>query len=244
MAYIKDLLDGAVQPQAGQISLESYVIESSYITGYLSRVIKNKALAVYHVLFYLSYYETGKGQIIIPWAKVGAHIRSDQGNIIVDNNTIKRRLGDLFKHKCITVTSQRGTANVIAIHLPSSIPACKKLIEEEEAKPVQIAEDATLDYFTDPGRRLQILQRDNGRCVYCLIEITEDTFVIDHLIPMSKGGNNMKGNLVASCASCNQRKADTDAVEFLLGNYRNGLIKQEEFLKQRTYVEDVLKKQV
>jgi len=243
VAYIKDLLDGIAQPQPGQISLERYIIESSYITKYLSRVVKDKALAIYHVLFYFSYYETGNGQIVIPWAKIGAYIRSEQGNIIDNTTTVKRRLGDLFTYKCITVTRQRSAANIIAVHLPSSIPACKKLIEEEEAKPVQLAEDDTLDYFTDPGRRLQIFHRDNGHCVYCLIEITENSFMIDHLIPRSKGGTNIKNNLVASCAPCNERKADADAIEFLLSNYRSSLITQEEFLKQKTYIEALLQKQ-
>ncbi len=244
MAYIKDLLDGLVQPQPGQISLGQYIIESSYITKYLSRVVKDKALAVYHVLFYLSYYETGNNQIAIPWAKVGTYIRSEQGNIIDNSTTVKRRLSDLFKYKCITVTPQRSTANVIVVHLPSSIPACRKLVEEEEAKPIQFAEDDTLDYLNDPERRGKILHRDNGRCVYCLIEITEDSFVIDHLIPMSKGGANVKNNLVTSCISCNQRKADVDAVEFLLNNYRSCLITQEEFLRQKAYIEGLLQKHV
>ncbi len=244
MAYITDLLTGSLQPPPGQISLERYIIESSYITKYLSRVVKDKALAVYHVLFYLSYYETGNGQIVIPWARVGAYIRSEQGNIIDNTTTVKRRLGDLFKYKCITVTRQRSLANVIAVQLPSSIPACRKLIEEEESKPVQFPEDDSLDYYTDPGRRLQILHRENGRCVYCLVEIAENSFVIDHLVPMSKGGTNARHNLAASCGPCNQRKADTDAVEFLLSNYRSSLITQEEFLKQKAYLEGLLEKQI
>lgn len=243
MAYISDLLDGNLQPQPGQISLERYIIESSYITKHLSRVIKDKALAVYHVLFYFSYYETGNSQLAIPWARVGAYIRSEQGNIIDNTTTVKRRLSDLFKYKCITVTRQRSSANVIAVHLPSDIPACRKLIEEEETKLVQFSEDDSLDYYSDLGRRLQILHRDDGRCIYCLIEIAENSFVIDHLIPMSKGGTNAKNNLVASCGPCNQRKADADADEFLLSNYRSGLITQEEFLRQKTHIEGLIERQ-
>ena len=239
MAYIKDLFEGIVNPQPEQISLDQYIIESSYITKYLSRVVKDKALVVYHVLFYLSYYQTGKGQIIIPWAEVGTYIKSEQGNIIKNSSTVKRRLSDLFKYKCITVTRQRTGANVIVVHLPSSIPECKKLIEEEETKPVRFAEDGNLDYFTDSGRRLKIYRRDNGHCVYCLIQIDENSFVVDHIIPMSKGGTNIKNNLVTSCASCNERKTDLDAVEFLLSNYRASLITQDEFIKQKSYIEEL-----
>ena len=77
MSYILDLMKGAIEPHPDRISLERYVHESSYITRYLSRVVKDKALAVYHVLFHLSWFETGKGEIVVPWARVGSFIVSD-----------------------------------------------------------------------------------------------------------------------------------------------------------------------
>jgi len=132
MPYIIDVMNGKIDPRADRISLEQYVIENSYVTKYLSKIVKDKALAVYHVLFHLTYFETGKPEIIIPWAGVGAFIRSEQGNIIDNNTTVKRRLGDFFQNNCITVNRQRGGANEIVVHLPSEIPACRELIEREE----------------------------------------------------------------------------------------------------------------
>jgi hypothetical protein len=49
MSYILDLMKGAIEPPPDRITLNRYVQESSYITKYLSRVVKDKALAVYHV---------------------------------------------------------------------------------------------------------------------------------------------------------------------------------------------------
>ena len=54
MAYILDVVSGIIQPHPDQISLDRYVYESSYITRFFSRVIKDKALVVYHVLLHLS----------------------------------------------------------------------------------------------------------------------------------------------------------------------------------------------
>ena len=203
MAYIIDVMKGSVEPDPDRISLERYVQESSYITRYLSRVVKDKALVVYHVLFWLSWFETGKGEIVIPWAKVGSFIRSEQGNIIENNTTVKRRLPDLFNCKCIAVNRQRGGANEISVHLPSDIPACRQLIDQDREAPVELQESDERDYYNDPSRRLEVLARDRNACVYCTAALSADTFVLDHLLPVGQGGTNRKHNLVAACERVN-----------------------------------------
>jgi len=241
MSYILDLMKGAVEPHPDRISLERYVQESSFVTQYLSRIVKDKALVVYHVLFHLSWFDTGKGEIIIPWARIGAFIRSEQGNIIDNNTTVKRRLPDLFEYKCIAVNRQRGNANEISVHLPSDIPACRQLIDQEEREArLERTEKDERDYYNDPGRRLVILGREKNACVYCTAPLSEDTFVLDHLVPVAKGGTNRKHNLVAACEVCNRRRGESEPVEFLRENYRQSLLTQEEFLSQKAYIEVLL----
>lgn len=240
MAYILDLANERINPQPGKISLERYILESSYVTKYLSRVVKSNALVIYHVLFILSWFENGSGEITIPWGKVGGYIVSEQGNIIEDGSTIKRRIPDLIKHKCITVSEQRGGANKIYVYLPSEIEGCKKLIEKEESPEQAPTNIDFTDYYTEPSKRRIIFERDHGKCVYCLIELSDNTFVLDHLMPLSRGGTNKQFNLVTSCVDCNQRKSNQEPIEFLLENYRNKLIDQEEYLKQKDYVERLL----
>ena len=241
MAYITDLLKGAIQPLPDRISLERYVQESAFVTRYLSRVVKDKALVIYQVLFHLSWFETGKGEIIVPWARVGSFIRSEQGNIIDNHTTVKRRLPDLFEFKCIAVNRQRGNANEISVHLPTDIPACRRLIDQEEqdARVVPDEKDER-DYYTDPGRRLMVLARDSSACVYCTASLSEDNFVLDHLVAVAKGGTNRNHNLVAACDVYNRRRGDSDPIQFLRENYRQQLLTQEEFLRQKDYVEALL----
>lgn len=241
MPYITDLLKGAIEPLPDRISLERYVQESAFVTRYLSRVVKDKALVVYHVLFHLSWFESGKGEIIVPWARIGSFIRSEQGNIIDNLTTVKRRLPDLFEHKCIAVNRQRGNANEISVHLPSDIPACRELIDQEEQEArVEPQENDVRDYYTDPGRRLMVLARDRSTCVYCTAVLSEENFVLDHLQPVAQGGTNRKHNLVAACEVCNRRRGESKPIEFLRENYRQQLVTQEEFLRQKDYVEALL----
>jgi len=53
-----------------------------------------------------------------------------------------------------------------------------------------------------------ILKKHNFKCVYC----GKDLLTLfgkpekDHVIPISKGGNNTKDNIVPSCRGCNARK--------------------------------------
>jgi hypothetical protein len=241
MAYIIDVMRGTVEPLPDRISLERYVQESAFVTRYLSRVVKDKALVVYQVLFHLSWFETGKGEIVVPWARVGSFIRSEQGNIIDNHTTVKRRLPDLFEHRCIAVNRQRGNANEISVHLPSDIPACRKLIDHEEREAqIEPEEKDERDYYTDPGRRLMVLSRDGHACVYCTAALSEENFVLDHLVPVAKGGTNRKHNLISSCEVCNQRRSDSDPVQFLRENYRQQLLTQEEFLRQKNYIEALI----
>ena len=51
-------------------------------------------------------------------------------------------------------------------------------------------------------------------------------------MPRTEGGQNYKSNLVASCRTCNTKKNALKAEEFLLQNYRKGLLTQEEHQTQ------------
>ena len=62
---------------------------------------------------------------------------------------------------------------------------------------------------------LQLFERDQGRCVYCGLDLKADydRFMMateDHLVPSSKGGPSGRelDNLVLSCVVCNRLKAN------------------------------------
>jgi len=56
-------------------------------------------------------------------------------------------------------------------------------------------------------------KRQRGRCYYCGVEVG-DTYHVDHVVPISKGGSNDPSNLVVACAPCNLRKNDKLPHEF------------------------------
>jgi hypothetical protein len=71
---------------------------------------------------------------------------------------------------------------------------------------VQLVEPhSTNDAPSINGLRTVVMERDGRRCVYC--NATEDLDV-DHVVPTSRGGPTVEGNLVTSCRRCNNLKGD------------------------------------
>lgn len=54
--------------------------------------------------------------------------------------------------------------------------------------------------------RYKIMKRDNFRCVLCGQDAKETKLVIDHITPVTKGGNNDPSNLRTTCSACNHGK--------------------------------------
>lgn len=56
--------------------------------------------------------------------------------------------------------------------------------------------------------RSQIYDRDGGRCHICGKSVAREDFVIDHLVPLSKGGTHTRDNVRVAHDSCNLRRSD------------------------------------
>ena len=65
--------------------------------------------------------------------------------------------------------------------------------------------------------RWQILKRDHFRCVYCGATPDAVYLQVDHIIPVSGGGETTPENLATACGACNLGKGTspltTDPVE-------------------------------
>ena len=56
--------------------------------------------------------------------------------------------------------------------------------------------------------RRNVMIRDEYKCKYCGVKLGKNGGTIDHIIPKSRGGKTTYANCVASCKSCNNKKAD------------------------------------
>ncbi|HDZ90081.1 MAG: HNH endonuclease [Deltaproteobacteria bacterium] len=47
---------------------------------------------------------------------------------------------------------------------------------------------------------------DKGICHYCRRKVGRENLTMDHVVPLARGGQSRKGNLVPACKECNSRK--------------------------------------
>jgi 5-methylcytosine-specific restriction endonuclease McrA len=60
------------------------------------------------------------------------------------------------------------------------------------------------------AERAFIIRRAYGCCEYCRtpLDFSPESFDVEHIIPLPKGGTNELENLALSCGGCNGRKRD------------------------------------
>ena len=58
------------------------------------------------------------------------------------------------------------------------------------------------------NQRARVTERAKGCCEYCHSQerYSPDSFSIEHIVPLSKGGKNTLDNLAFACQGCNNRK--------------------------------------
>ena len=59
---------------------------------------------------------------------------------------------------------------------------------------------------------IRLIVQQRGRCAYCQEEL--DAFHVDHIVPLSKGGDNGPRNLQITCPTCNLKKSRKDPLEY------------------------------
>lgn len=60
-----------------------------------------------------------------------------------------------------------------------------------------------------------ILENKNLRCIYCNTKLNDNNVTTDHIIPISRGGNNCKLNLTVCCIKCNNERGDMEFYKYL-----------------------------
>lgn len=130
---------------------------------------------------------------------------------------IRKALQRLITQGAISIagdTNREGT--LYRVHLPEEIDFCREAMSrtrEEELPKVDSKQD--VDFYNVRENRHKIFERDKFLCHHCGKLLTRFSATLDHLQPVSEGGDNSYGNLITSCLQCNSQRGSQPLMDFL-----------------------------
>ena len=142
---------------------------------------------------------------------------SESTDVKVSPETVKKSLAALQDIGAIRKEgepNQEGTLYKVLI--PEEIPVCRRAMKDRQAaehKKVEINKEA--DFYNVRENRHKVFERDGYVCSYCGNQLTRFTATLDHVKPVSEGGDNSYDNLVTACRSCNSKKTGKTLGDFL-----------------------------
>jgi 5-methylcytosine-specific restriction endonuclease McrA len=79
----------------------------------------------------------------------------------------------------------------------------------------QIDPRRELDFYNIKENRLKVFERDKYLCHYCKKQLTRFSATLDHIQPVSKGGDNSYDNLVTACLLHNSQRNAQPIMDYL-----------------------------
>lgn len=144
------------------------------------------------------------------------------GSSGLSETTVRERIRTLDRKRCIEILQRSGEGHLLRVLLPTEIEGVVPPVIEV---PTDID---TIDFYSGRKYADALVNREQGRCFYCLRAITAESCVLDHAISRVSGGDDSFRNVVAACHECNSAKQSQDPREFLRSRYRQNLLSGSE----------------
>ena len=121
--------------------------------------------------------------------------------------------------EAIGAIRQEGDPNregtLYRVLLPEEIEACQRRRAAQSEGQSIAATESEADFYNVRENRIKIYERDNYCCTYCGKQLTRFTATLDHITPVTEGGDNSAENLKTACLQCNSRKNARPLGDFL-----------------------------
>ncbi len=141
------------------------------------------------------------------WVKLGHRPSRNEwvaSSANISYDTIYRYFGG-WKNACLKFIEYKMGKKVV---IENKFPDENNLPEKKATIKIRKEDTRTISLKL----RLDVLKRDNFRCVFCGRSPATDAGVIlhiDHIIPFAKGGKTILENLQTLCSECNIGKSDS-----------------------------------
>jgi HNH endonuclease len=189
------------------------------IVDYLHPILEPMEAATYWVMFRHSIIASGDVFVRISNEYICGTIRSHKQGV---NNPTRRNISNtikgLIEKNVISIagdTNNKG-GTLYRIHLPEEIAACREAMAKAQQKEIpKIDPKRELDFYNVKENRLKVFERDKYLCHYCKKQLTRFSATLDHIQPVSKGGDNSYDNLVTACLLHNSQRNAQPIMDYL-----------------------------
>ena len=144
--------------------------------------------------------------------------------VCVSECTAREHLRGLARKGCVKLHERGQKGHLVEVFLPMKILG-RRLVSVQGLPPEKRGGPARKNREV----RLELKRREGGRCFYCRRELQEGEIVMDHVVPLARGGSPGVENLVAACGDCNSRKGEREAEEHLRVLFRGRRLSAAEF---------------
>ncbi|MBF0584525.1 MAG: HNH endonuclease [Magnetococcales bacterium] len=190
------------------------------IVDHLQPLLTPYEAAVYWYMFRHSIVNSGTQYVRVSTRGMQinvAHSASGQGSTL-SLDTVRTALSGLEKKDAILKAgdiNREGT--LYKVFLPEEIHLCQESMKsKQQLKINSIDEKKDLDFYNVQENRMQVYERDEFKCYYCKKQLTRFNASLDHIQPVSRGGDNSFDNLITACLHCNSRRGNKPVMEAII----------------------------
>ncbi|HVU27653.1 MAG TPA: HNH endonuclease [Verrucomicrobiae bacterium] len=192
------------------------------IVDYLQPILLPYEAAIYWHMFRHSIIATGDVfvRVSVRGLQEGivTSMRSRQEGNSMSYGTVQDSLAGLCEKGAISLageTNREGTP--YRVHLPEEIKICQDAMATAQKEQLpKIDPKRELDFYNVKENRLKVFERDKYLCHYCKKQLTRFSATLDHIQPVSKGGDNSYDNLVTACLLHNSQRNNQPIMDFLI----------------------------
>ena len=182
------------------------------IVDYLQPALQPYEAAIYWHMFRHSIIATGDVFVRVSTRGMQENViksfRMDRPEATLALATVRDSLAGLVTKGAISLAgdvNRDGTP--YRIHLPEEIALCREAMAKTQKEQLpQIDPKRELDYYNIKENRLKVFERDKYLCHYCQKQLTRFSATLDHIQPVSEGGDNSYDNLVTACLLHNSQR--------------------------------------
>jgi len=143
-------------------------------------------------------------------------------SVHLSDQTTRQAVRSLAAKGALRLVDRTQAGHLAEVFLPEEIHAAppERPVPVCLARRLRSGDFEEMDFLQVSSRRETIHVRERGQCFYCLRRFTMRGRVLDHVVPLARGGSNSYRNLVSCCVECNSQKGETAAEDFLRTLYR------------------------